>query len=186
MSLIPDFKIGLWNAWIFMAYYFSFSIIFMFNKSMKKRGALDEIPYTKIEKIIVWYIGYLVWIAILLYSIFLPLKMGTLWFYIGSPLCLLGLIIYTISSINFVTTSIDKPITKRLYRVTRHPIYISHDFILIGLSVACASWLFLLISAFWIVGQHISAIREEALCIKKYGDKYQEYMKKTPRYFLFF
>ena len=186
MNLIPEFKIGLWNAWIFMAYYFSFSIIFMFNKSMKKRGALDEIPYTKIEKIIVWYIGYLVWIAILLYSIFLPLKMGTLCFYIGSPLCLLGLIIYTISGINFVTTSIDKPITKGLYRVTRHPIYIAHDFILIGLSVACASWLFLLISAFWIVGQHISAIREEALCIKKYGDEYREYMKKTPRYFLFF
>lgn len=38
MSLIPEFKIGLWNAWLLMVYYIVVSIIFMLNKEIKKRS----------------------------------------------------------------------------------------------------------------------------------------------------
>lgn len=186
MSLIPGFKIGLWNGWLLMSWYLIISIIFMANKEIKKRGTISDFKYNKFEKFFLWYIGYIVWIALILYSIFLPLKLGTLWFYIGAPLCLIGLILCTIASINFATASIDKPITKGLYRIMRHPLYLSQDFIYIGIGIACASWLFLLLSIIFIIGQYISVPHEESLCLEKYGESYREYLKRTPRYFLFF
>ena len=33
-----------------------------------------------------------------------------------------------------------------------------------------------------IVRQYLSAIREERLCLEKYGNAYREYIKRTPRY----
>jgi len=52
----------------------------------------------------------------------------------------------------------------------------------IGVGIACASWLFLLLS----IASVLFAIRfvgmEERWCLEKYGDAYREYMKRTPRY----
>ena len=182
MSLIPEFEIGLWNAWILMAWYVVVSISFMLNKKVKKRGNVSDLKYNKTEKFFLWYIGYIVWITLILYSIFLPLKLGTLWFYTGAPVCLIGLVIYTIAYINFATTHVEKPVTKGMYKITRHPLYLAHDFIFIGISMACTSWLFLLLSLIFIIGQYISVPHEEHLCLKKYGNEYREYMKRTPKH----
>ena len=43
MSLIPEFEIGLWNAWILMAWYVVVSISFMLNKKVKKRQVIKNI-----------------------------------------------------------------------------------------------------------------------------------------------
>lgn len=186
MTLIPEFKIGLCNAWIFIIYCFIIDILFMANKNTIKRGLPKDFNCSKFEMILFWYGGSIVWIALLSYSIFLPLKIGTLWFYIGAPLCIIGLVIQTIAHINFVTTPVEKPITKGFYKITRHPRYLGFDFIYIGASIACASWLYMLFSIIFIIIQYISAPKEEKLCLEKYGDEYRNYMKKTPKYFLFF
>ena len=105
MSLIPEFEIDLWNAWIFMVWYLVFYFyIFMFIKNTKKRGMPSELPYNKIEKIFAYYIATPLWFISVLYSIFLPLKLGTLWFWIGVIIYLIGIIMYTIAGTNFATT----------------------------------------------------------------------------------
>ena len=77
---------------------------------------------------------------------------------------------------------LDKLIIKGIYGISRHLIYVAHDFIFIGVGIACASWFFLLLSIIFLIGQHVSAFAEERYCLEKYGNAYRKYMKRAPRY----
>jgi protein-S-isoprenylcysteine O-methyltransferase Ste14 len=91
--------------------------------------------------------------------------------------------IFTIvAGINFANTPLDRPVIKGLYRISRNPIYLGTFLIFIGIGIACASWLFLLLIAIFIVMQHILIGAEERWCLEKYGDAYQEYMNRTPKW----
>ena len=182
MSLVPAFEIGLWNAWIFVLY--SLVLVFLpfaVNKSIKETG--DSTPvYNRREKIIL-YSYHIIIFLLLIYSIFLPLRLGTVWFYTGLPITLLGLAIYTMVMVSFATTPVNiEAMTKGPYRYSRHPMYLSSSLAYIGVGVACASWLFLLLTIAYAVLSLISAIPEERFLLKKYGDAYREYMNRTPRY----
>lgn len=181
MSLIPVFKIGLWNAWIFMLYHFlPTPIIMIIHKDTTEKGY--DVPHSEIEKKlhpIIW----IVWILTFIYSIFLPLQIGTIWFYIGIPISLIGLIGYTMVIITFATTPIEhEPLTKGLYRYSRHPTYITQLVMFLGASIASASWLFLLLSVIYSILMFIIAIPEERFCLEKYGNAYREYLKRTQRW----
>jgi protein-S-isoprenylcysteine O-methyltransferase Ste14 len=55
--------------------------------------------------------------------------------------------------------------------------------VLIGIGIACASWVFLLFAiAFAVLQMYIFTIPEERFCLEKYGDIYREYMNRTPRW----
>ncbi len=53
----------------------------------------------------------------------------------------------------------------------------------IGIGIASASWLCLLLGAINTLLQHILIGAEERWCLEKYGDAYREYMNRTPRWF---
>jgi len=181
MSLIPAFEIGLWNAWILTFYHFvPLVLLTLIYKGTFKRTS-SAVPLNKTERKIHILMETISALA-LIYSIFIPLRLGTTWFYIGLPICSLGLIMHTIASVNFATTPLRQPITKGLYRYSRHPMYLIFFLTFIGVSIASASWLFLLFSILVIVLMPPLVIPEEQDCIKKYGDAYREYMNKTPRW----
>jgi len=179
MSLTPAFEIGLWNAWIPVFYP---QLIFVFgllaNRKILQRGFPD---YTKAERKSYRVISAMYYLAIV-YSIFLPLELGTVWFYIGLPIFLLGEVIFTLAAVSFGTTPIDKPVTRGAYRISRHPLYLAQYLIFIGVGIASASWVFLLYSILFTILQHILTIPEERTCLAKYSDSYREYMNKTPKY----
>ena len=52
----------------------------------------------------------------------------------------------------------------------------------IGVSVAGASWLFLLLALASIILIHSSVVAEERWCLAKYGEAYWEYMERIPRW----
>ena len=116
----------------------------------------------------------------ILYSIFLPLKIGTVWLYVGLAIFSLALVISVITSINFATTPLDEPVTKGVYRMSRHPIYLSGFLLYAGIGIATASWVILLCAILWIVLFHIVLPPEEHFLLEKYGDSYRAYMNKTP------
>jgi len=120
----------------------------------------------------------------IIYSIFLPLRLGATWFYVGLPIALVGLIMLLTVWVSFATTPVgDEPITTGLYRYSRHPMYLTSFFMDIGISIACASWLFLLLTIASMLFSHVRfAGFEERLCLEKYGNAYREYMNKTPKY----
>ncbi|HEY55085.1 MAG TPA: isoprenylcysteine carboxylmethyltransferase family protein [Dehalococcoidia bacterium] len=183
MSLVPAFEIGVWNAWIFMSsFILQMLAIMLFGKRVWARsGHPADMKKSRTEKTNS-IVGNGIWGLATLYSIFLPLKLGEIWFYIGLPVFLVGLLILAVATANFAAAPAEKPATKGAYYFSRHPLYLSMFIIYIGTGIACASWLFILLgiaNIFWI---RTEVIAEERYCLKKYGDSYRKYMNKTPRW----
>jgi protein-S-isoprenylcysteine O-methyltransferase Ste14 len=128
------------------------------------------------------YIVYPVMLALIIYSLFLPLKLDTVWFYVGLPIYLLGVIFSFMADVSYATTPLDKPVTKGAYRISRNPMDFGAFLIMMGTGIACASWLYLLFAMIWIIISDRGAIAEERFCLEKYGDAYREYMNRTPRW----
>ena len=84
--------------------------------------------------------------------------------------------------INFVTTRPFEPVTKGVYRISRNPVYFSEFLLDISIGIACTSWIFLLLGIVFIILANIVVVYEERFCLRKYGDSYQEYMNRTPRW----
>ena len=112
----------------------------------------------------------------------MPLKLGTLWFYIGVPVTLVGVITQAIVVANWASTPNNKPITRGLYRYSRHPMYIAGLLFYLGVSIASASWVFLLFAMVFTAASFAFVSDEEQSCLEQYGDSYREYMNKTPRW----
>ena len=189
MSLIPAFELGLWNAWIFWLYFVlaavPMTLIYRYvwkddwKKAMGRQYTVP--PSNKTERILA-YISYFVIFAILVYSVFLPLKLDTVWFYVGLFIYLLGVIFGIMADLSFATSPLDKPVTKGVYCISRNPMDFFGFLMMMGMGIACASWLFLLFAMIWIILSDRGAIAEERFCLEKYGDAYREYMNRTPRW----
>jgi len=187
VSPVPAFEISVWNAWIFMAaWVFSHNVpltwpIFRYDIKAMFKKAIASPSYTKTEKKIN-ALSTVIFFLLLIYSVFLPLPLGTAWFYTGLALFLIGSIITEVVKIHWATTPLDQPITRGLYRYSRHPAYVAPFLQFIGVGIASASWLFLLLSVVSIVVNSVLVIPEERFCLEKYGDAYREYMSRTPRW----
>jgi protein-S-isoprenylcysteine O-methyltransferase Ste14 len=187
MSLIPVFEIGVWNAWIFWALMFLSMIIpdlFMSKeaKLRKKRGS-QWIPLKKKRDVILTQLTHVAIMPVsIVYSIFLPLKLGTAWFYAGLVILIAALVIGTMAIIEFSNTPIDQPITSGVYRISRHPLYLGGFLINLSIAIAGASWIILLCAILWIVFFHIATPSEESYLIDQYGDKYRDYLNRTPKW----
>jgi len=183
MSITPVFEIGLWNAWIFMLLVLlPLPLVVLFRKGVfKKTASIHASILTGTENKI-FIFSKIIMLSIFIYSIFLPLQLGTIWFSIGLPIYLLGLILQTIAWVNVATSPVDKPVTKGLYRYSRHPMYVNIPLIFIGTGIASASWLFLLLSIILIITHFYNAIPEERECLEVYGNAYREYMDRTSRW----
>jgi len=185
MSWIPAFKIGLWNAWILTLVILLHPLIMILvdkavgtGEIFKKMG---DAPYEKGEKrnfVISMIISFL----LIAYSIFLPLKLGTAWFYAGLAIWLVGLVAFLTAIVNISTTPMGQVFKQGMYRFSRHPMLICGSEILLGVSVASASWIFLLLTIIYMVLQISQANAEERGCLNTYGDEYKEYMNRTPRW----
>jgi protein-S-isoprenylcysteine O-methyltransferase Ste14 len=187
MSFTPTFEIGLWNAWILWALIFVSMIIpdFFMSKEAKTRTkrAPQLVPISKkMVKILALSTHMVIMPISIIYSIFLPLKIGTAWFYIGLLIFILAFVISLMTTISFATTPVDKPVTNGIYRISRHPIYFSGFLINLSIGIICASWIILLCAILWIVFFHIILPTEESFLIGQYGDAYREYMNRTPKW----
>lgn len=177
MSLVPVLRIGVWNAWIFMVLLFLLIMLSgLLPKDIGKRiTPAKEAKKTRNMMLIVFF-------TLMIYSIFLPLKTGGIWFYAGLAVYILGLIISAAALFSIGATKPGDPFTTGIYRYSRHPISLGTLLSVIGVGIASASWLFLLLSAMMIVVSHILAISEERATAKKFGSVYNDYTAQTPRW----
>jgi len=184
MSLIPEFELGLWNAWIFvLSYLLMYLVLGGLVRFMGLKGpSRPTTPPLKEKEKKLDRISGLIFVASIIYSFFLPLKLGTAWFYLGLIVYLFGMIFTIVAGINLVNTPLDGPATKGLYRISRNPIYLGTFLIFTGVGIACASWLFLLLAMAWIILCDMLIAAEERWCLEKYGDAYREYMNRTPKW----
>jgi len=184
MALVPAFQIGLWNVWIFMlldVLTFPIFIRIAKGRAPEEEGKSQVSAISRIKRITL-YSSKAIYIPAFIYSIFLPLKLGTVWFYVGLPITLIGFITGVIVILNWAASPRGEPVTNGLYRYSRHPMYVTSFVFFLGVSIATASWVFLLFTIVLIAASFYFAPLEEQSCLEKYGDAYREYMNRTPRY----
>jgi protein-S-isoprenylcysteine O-methyltransferase Ste14 len=183
MSWIPSFEIGIWNAWLFMIVYpLQWLAVILVPKHIAERTShAPEIIQTRQDKVTA-YLTQGIWIGATLYSIFVPFQVGTPWLWTGLALFAIGLLVLVLATLAVANTPKDRPFTTSVYRYTRHPMYLSMFFVYLGVCVAAASWLFFLITVITFFLQNYQASKEEKSCLGEYGDKYREYMERTPKW----
>jgi len=117
MSLIPALEIGLWNAWIFMlldVLTFPLFIRIAKGRAPEVEGKSQISAMSRTERITL-YSSKIIYIPAFIYSIFLPLKLGKVWFYIGLPITLIGFITGVIVILNWAASPRGEPVTNGLY-----------------------------------------------------------------------
>ena len=183
MDIIPNFEIGLFNAWIFMIWtiispFISFRIL-NDKKISKKISYSVKIKHEKILNIL----SMSAIIFGFIYSIFLPILFDKIFFLIGLFFFIIGFIFDITAMIYISKIEYDKPFIGGPYRYSRHPLYLSLILIIIGIFLMTLSWLYLLIMLICIIHILIVVPYEEKYCLEKYGKKYFDYMNKTHRWF---
>ena len=86
MSLMPVFELGLWNVWIFLVPAL-LVMLFCFFVMMKK-GAPDGPASVKGgSKTTLFFasLSKVIYFPAVIYSVFAPLKFGTIWVYLSLP-----------------------------------------------------------------------------------------------------
>ena len=186
MSIVPALQFGLWNAWIFMVllYAAAFVPLIIGNQKVEKRMAGEPTgsELTRVTKITNIITHLVIMPFTMIFSILLPLKLGTWWFYAGLLIYLLGLIFVLLYSISFATAPLGEPICTGIYAISRHPQYLGFFLAYAGTALACTSWIFLLCALVWIVAWGFGVGEEEKILLEKYGEPYQQYMNRTPRW----
>jgi protein-S-isoprenylcysteine O-methyltransferase Ste14 len=182
MSLLPTFQIGVLNAWLFIVPYLLVTYGLSFIVVDRKAALFIWPEYTDTEKKVM-PISMSILFLLIIYSIFLPLKIFSMWFYVGLVIYLLGMLFVLLATFGFSNTSIDKPVTAGVFRYSRNPMYLGFFLIYVGTGIASASWLVLVFVLVIAVLQNYYMIPpEERMCLKKYGENYQVYMDKTPKW----
>ena len=181
MSFIPEFELGLWNAWILTLPFLLLWLSFLFlNRERKEDPAVWKRVGKRIRKSNIT--GQLTFFSALIYSVFLPLKLETTLLWIGLFIYMIGIIFVTMAVLAFATTPKDRPVTKGIHRISRNPMYLGMFMLFIGVGIAGVSWVFLISAVVVILFMRKVAVYEEAICIGKYGDAYVEYRNKTPKW----
>jgi protein-S-isoprenylcysteine O-methyltransferase Ste14 len=181
VSLIPAFELGLWNAWILVIPMLIILFSDMRATASRESGKAGDFQLTRKEKRLTYAIFLpmdVSWVC----AVFLPLQLGTVWLYSGIIVCLFGMIFTSVAILNFATSPKDKVITKGLYSVTRNPAYIGLLLMQIGLGIACASWLYLLLAVVLAILLNANLSAEERYCLYRFGDDYRNYKNRTPRW----
>ena len=180
MSFIPDFELGLWNAWILiipLIVLWICGVKFLFSKRMPQTAP----PSKRMDKILSSLL-IIIMFASFIYSIFMPLKLETIWFSLGLVVYLVGLVLIVITMINFATTPMNKPVTKGVYRFSRNPMFIGWFLLYFGIAIACISWVYIVIIVLFILITAYLSPFEEEITLRHYGKPYKEYMERTPKW----
>jgi protein-S-isoprenylcysteine O-methyltransferase Ste14 len=155
------------------------AIMFIDKRVWERSHLPREARRNKLERY-VGIIANLIWLLALGYSVFLPLQLGTTWFYIGLSVFIIGLTLMALATFNFIAIPAHQLITKGAYQFSRHPMYVATFLICLGAGVATGSWLFIFFSIIMALCFYHEALIEERYCLNRYGNVYQEYINRTP------
>ena len=158
-----------------------FTLLSRLDKGAIKRAA--HFPPMEGTEVVAYWIYQITNIVIFIYLWFLKVEFEYSWIFItGCVLYLLGLILCTISIVNFAAPETGGLNHNGIYRFSRNPMYLSYFLIFIGCTlltqslILCGVVLIFQISAHWIIRA------EERWCIKSFGDSYRKYMNNVRRY----
>ena len=187
MSLILELQIGLFNAWLPALPIWTIGWIFLIvTKRETAQRLVDRSWNTKKDKKIGFVFIFSYYLMVFT-TVITPLKsIKSIWFILGMIIYFLNLIPLIVSYYVYAKAPLDEPILKSVYRYSRNPMYFFATMSFFGIFVATKSPLIMITLIICTISQHFLILAEEKYCIGEYKKEYKKYMKKVPRYFLFF
>jgi protein-S-isoprenylcysteine O-methyltransferase Ste14 len=182
---MPVFTLGFLNAWLLTLFILVYPLIMQLVDKTLGNGAMNQKMGGAPERageVRTIPIPSILLVVLFIVSIFIPLKAGTLWLLVGLLVYLIGIAIFLSSIITAARTPIGHIFSGGMFLFSRHPMYLSFLIIFVGISLASASWLFLILSMAWMYFPLSQVVSEEQGCLEAFGENYREYMKNTPRW----
>ncbi len=173
-----DFSVSLNNLWLFSAVFLLLNTGFIILFPKYNIGKFVKMPKVKIYSTINRISYYLLFAV----SVFIPLKIGTSVFYIGSALFIFGILLYATALFYFAVSEYHLPVTGGIYKFSRHPVYVSFFIINLGMITASTSFIVFIIAFLHFYSVIFIVEEEEKFCEKQYGKLYTEYKQKTKKY----
>jgi protein-S-isoprenylcysteine O-methyltransferase Ste14 len=93
-----------------------------------------------------------------------------------------GLVLYSVTIIQFARPDKKGINMKGLYRFSRNPMYIAFFIYFLGCSLMTRSLILLIVLIVFQSSVHYMIMSEERWCINRFGEDYKEYMSKVRRY----
>ena len=126
-----------------------------------------------------------IWLCVLQWST--PLFEMSWIRYFGGALLGLGLILYGWCRV-YMSKKVefgnkDHLITQGPYQYTRNPLYVADTLIFIGFALVGNSLLLIVLMILLVQIILLLPLIEEPWLLEQYGERYRNYMKKTPRFF---
>jgi protein-S-isoprenylcysteine O-methyltransferase Ste14 len=75
----------------------------------------------------------------------------------------------------------SKLVDRGIFGIVRHPQYLAGVLMSIALPLVTWHWLVVVLGLVAVPIYYLNTYDEEAQCIEKFGDEYQDYMKRVPR-----
>lgn len=184
MGYFTELGPGLFNAWIgSLILFFTMTGIWL-NRKLAKR-LLDMSWHTPRDRRAA-LLSVAVMYGMMIFTVWVPLKTGTPWLYVGVFLFIGAYVCHMIALRDYAITPENQAITKGMYRISRNPLYFFYSVMFLGLVIASMSLPLFLIWIVYNVVNHYSILGEERYCLEAYPESYSSYMQTVPRYFLFF
>jgi protein-S-isoprenylcysteine O-methyltransferase Ste14 len=157
-----------------------YALLSILSKEALKRAAYFA-PLVGRERLAYW--AYQVTTMLILVDlILLKIRIDSDWFYIGIAIYGVGLILYTISMVDYARPKTNGINKNGLYRISRNPMYISYFICLFGCVLISNSWTLFTLLVIFQISSHWIILSEERWCIKSFGEEYMSYMNKVRRY----
>jgi protein-S-isoprenylcysteine O-methyltransferase Ste14 len=186
MEFFPYLRIGWLNGWLAVVLLgLTEGILFLAFPKLVVARLFDRSGWSQRQRALT-VAGKLFALVCLILIALTPLKVGSLVFMIGAILVALGWMGLVKALFDFKNTSLDEPVTRGLYRLSRHPQIVMASFVLLGTCIAIGSWSALVLLVVARLLEHLGIVAEEEICLKQYGESYRAYLKRVPRYFVFF
>ena len=186
MELFPALKIDWLNGWLVIVLLgLTDAVLFLAFPRPVVRRLWDRSGWSQKQQSFT-IAGKSCALACLVLLTFTPLKIGQLVFEVGVILTALGWIGLVKAIYDFKRTPLDEPVTRGLYRISRHPQVVMSSLVILAGCVKVGSWVAMIFWAAARLMEHFGILAEEEICLKQYGEAYQAYMQRIPRYFLYF
>ncbi|MFX0091229.1 MAG: hypothetical protein ACFFBD_05650, partial [Candidatus Hodarchaeota archaeon] len=139
MEFFPEWQLTLFNGWFLFIWYVILIGVMTISASKEVRDRLfDRTNFTRAQKIITVIEKGLAPVLLII-MLLTPLALGSIDFIIGFIIFILGMIGMTIAVYDFIKTPLNEPVTRRLYKISRHPQETMIAIILVGVCIAIGS-----------------------------------------------
>ena len=183
MNFLPQFELSVTNAFWFSIVFIVTNIIMLkIHPSHYKKRVLSMPKFDNKLHQFVGMMNFLIFQGLIGLMIFVPVQFNFSFFIIGIVIFAIGYVLYVKALFDYATNQPEKPVTKGVYKISRNPQQIFTMVMWIGMGFITFSWLIVLLCLFQLILAYPTFIAQEKYCIQKYGEDYENYMKKAPRY----